>query len=457
MPDTLAPAVAPPHPVAAPAPAPNETDAKTRAGNYFVSNYPPYAYWRAEAVPEALAALARPPAPDRPLGIYLHIPFCRQRCHFCYFKVYTGRNARDIETYLHAAKREVELYAALPATAGRQPNFVYFGGGTPSYLSTTQLRDLTDHLKRYFPWDAAEEVAFECEPGTLNDHKLQAIRDLGVTRLSLGVENFSDELLALNGRAHRSKEIFRAYAFARQVGFPQINIDLIAGMMGETPENWQANVARTLELAPDSVTIYQMEVPHNTGIYRQMREHGAAEAPVADWPTKRAWVRSAFAALEAAGYTVGSAYTAVRDPTRTRFVYRDRLWMGADLAGIGVASFSHVNGTHYQNERDLEPYLARLADGALPLARALTPTAEERLIRELVLQLKLGHLRVAYFQQKFGVDLRQRFAPQFAALEEAGELSWADGEVHLTRDALLQVDRLLHTFFLPQHQGSRYS
>src|SRR5205823_12243782 len=112
----------------------------------------------------------------------------------------------------------------------------------------------------------AEEITFECEPGTLTEKKLSVIRGLGVTRLSLGVENFDDRILELNGRAHRSPEIAQSYRYARSLAFPQINIDLIAGRLGETEENWQACVRKTIDLDPDSVTIYQMELPFNTTI-----------------------------------------------------------------------------------------------------------------------------------------------------------------------------------------------
>ena len=166
--------------------------------------------------------------------------------------------------------REWELYARQPAIAGRPLNFVYFGGGTPSFLSTQQLQGLVSRITAVTPWTDAEEITFECEPGTLTEHKLNAIRSMGVTRLSLGVENFDDRILELNGRAHRSPEIGQAYRFARSLGFPQINIDLIAGMLGETDENWQRCVQQTVELEPDSVTIYQMELPFNTTITKDL-------------------------------------------------------------------------------------------------------------------------------------------------------------------------------------------
>src|SRR5262249_37305258 len=143
------------------------TQEKTGLGNYFIANYPPFSAWKPAFLPDAHAALDRHPTPGTPLGLYLHIPFCRKRCKFCYFRVYTDKNARDVETYLDALIREVELCSRLPVVGGRPLNYVYFGGGTPSYLSASQLRGLMGRLKAILPWDGAEEVTFECEPGTL--------------------------------------------------------------------------------------------------------------------------------------------------------------------------------------------------------------------------------------------------------------------------------------------------
>ena len=438
---------------------------ETGVGSYFVANYPPFSVWSREAVAsEALPALAlargsRLPAPGSrpPLGLYLHIPFCRKRCHFCYFRVYTNKNSQEVNSYLDVLAREWDLYANAPAIAGRPLDFVYFGGGTPSFLSTAQLTGLVDRLTRTTPWSTAEEVTFECEPGTLTDTKLTAIRDLGVTRLSLGVENFDDRILELNGRAHRSPEIGRSYEAARALGFPQINIDLIAGMLGETDDNWRACIERTLDMDPDSVTIYQMELPFNTAISSDLLKGGGQFEAVASWATKRRWVAEAFQALEHAGYHIGSAYTAVKDPSKTKFVYRDRLWEGADLVGLGVASFGHVNGVHIQNLDAWDPYCAAVDRGEFPLGRAYRPDGDERLIREFVLQLKRGWVRPAYFQDKYGVNVSQRFAAPLAGLRDEGLASLNGERITLTREALLRVDTLLPRFFLPGHVGIRYT
>src|SRR5204863_357126 len=151
-----------------------------------------------------------------------------------------------------------------------------------------------------------------------------------------------------------------------------------------------------------------------------LQKTGQMVGTVAGWDTKRRWVQEAFAALEQAGYHIGSAYTAVKDPAKTRFIYRDRLWQGADMAGLGVASFGHVNGVHMQNRDTWETYSEAVDRGELPLARAYRPTPEERMRRELVLQLKLGRIAPSYFRNKYGVDVLERFHDQFQGLTREG-------------------------------------
>src|SRR6266550_2529664 len=270
---------------------------KTEVGSYFISNYPPFSVWSPDHLPAALDAFNSPPKRESRLGLYLHIPFCRKRCKFCYFRVYTDKNADEVETYLSALSREIALYSKRQGFGDRQFEFVYFGGGTPSFLSNAQLERMVERINQNWTWEAAKEVTFECEPGTLKQSKLATIKKIGVTRLSLGVEHFDDEILSTNGRAHKSPEIFRAYEWIREVGFQQVNIDLIAGMLGETDDKWKMAVHKAIELDPDSVTVYQMEVPFNTTIAREAKASGNV-SPVASWAQKRAWVDYAFRQFE---------------------------------------------------------------------------------------------------------------------------------------------------------------
>jgi len=428
----------------------------TEVGSYFVANYPPFSAWSPQHRPEILGALDNPPRFDSKLGLYLHIPFCRKRCKFCYFRVYTDKNASEIETYLEALSKEIDLYAGRRGFGQRQFEFVYFGGGTPSYLSNEQLLRLIERINQKWTWEAAKEVTFECEPGTLKQSKLQTIKQIGVTRLSLGVEHFDDEVLSINGRAHKSPEIARAYGWAREVGFPQINIDLIAGMLGETEDKWKYAVEKAIALDPDSVTIYQMEVPFNSKIAKDALSHGG-ESEIAGWDTKRRWVDYAFGQFEAAGYKVSSAYTLVKPERHAGFVYRDSLWHGADLVGTGVASFGHFQGVHYQNVDTWEQYISKLDAGELPINRAFPVTDHQRLIREMILQLKTGQIDAGYFRNKFGVEITREFSEAFDSLVREGYATLSGDDIRMTRQGLLRVDSLLPRFFEDQFRNVRYT
>ena len=428
----------------------------TEVGSYFISNYPPFSQWTADSLDVVREVMNAPPQ-EVPLGLYLHIPFCRKRCKFCYFKVFTDNLASDVDLYMRALSAEIKLVSQLPVMGERPFRFVYFGGGTPSFLSVKQLNSLTERLRADIDWDEAEEVTFECEPGTLAQPKVGALRELGVTRLSLGVENFDDEILKENGRAHLSGEIYRCWDWIQEAQFPNVNIDLISGMVGETWSNWETNVKKCLELAPDSVTIYQMELPYNT-VYSKDMLGNQVESPVANWQTKRDWVDYAFNELAESGYHVSSAYTMVKDSAKTNFSYRDNLWRGADLIATGIASFGHISGVHYQNLPEWDQYINPLIDNQeLPLGRAFRPTEHQLLVREMILQLKRGYLTTSYFKDKFNVDVLQHWNERWTQLATDGMLQITEDRVELTRNGLLRVDGLLPGFFESQHQGVRYT
>ena len=430
---------------------------KTEVGSYFISNYPPFSQWEQDQVDDVKEAFANPPLEDTPLGLYLHIPFCRKRCKFCYFKVFTDNNAKDIEKYVSALSREIELVSKQQVMGGRPFRFVYFGGGTPSYLSSKQLTSLVDRLRENIDWSQAEEVTFECEPGTLQENKVKTLKELGVTRLSLGIENFSDQILEENGRAHLTKEVYRAWDWIRNAAFYNVNIDLISGMVGETWDNWKENIRKTIELDPESVTIYQMELPFNT-VYSKDILGNEIETPVADWETTRAWLDYAYDELQNAGYHISSAYTMVKNPEKVSFSYRDNLWAGSDLLATGIASFGHASGIHYQNLPEWDDYIGALLDrNELPLGRAFRPTENQKLIREMILQLKRGYLDAGYFRNKFQVEITDKWSSQWQQHIDDGMVQIDGDRIELTRKGFLHADALLPIFFEPEQQGVRYT
>ncbi len=425
------------------------------AGNYFVAAYPPFSCWQPGQVPAVEEALQQPP-PDAPVGLYVHVPFCQKKCDYCYYLSYVNQHPEVIHRYLEAVGHELGAYARRPGLQGRPVSFVYFGGGTPSMLTTDQVHDLAHRLQSALPWNGVQEVTFECAPRSVRRDFLEALREIGVTRVSMGVQSFDDALLKLNGRVHLAEDVTRAYAWIQEAGFDWVNLDLMTGLMGETWENWRESVRRIIELAPESVTVYQTEIPCNTQLYRDWRAGSLPGDPVS-WEVKRARLDYAFGELSRAGYAVVSAYSAVKDPVRHRFLYQDYLWRGGDMLGLGVASFSYFGGVHFQNEVTLENYLDRVRQGMLPHQRAIRLTERDQLVREFILQLKWGEVEAAPFRAKFGVDLMECFAEALEALAARNRLTFSQSGVQLTGEGLLRVDGILPHFYDRQYQDVRYS
>jgi len=416
-------------------------------GPGFVSNYPPFARWSPEGLDGLAHTLGTPPARDVPLGLYVHLPFCRKRCTFCYFRVYTETPAAQIRAYIEAVLQEARLWAQQAVVAGRTAQFVYFGGGTPSYLSVSQIRQLVEGLRAILPWSDDAEFTFECEPGTLRQAKVDALAELGVTRLSLGVESFNGPLLEANGRAHGAKHIGPAIEMVRKASIPQLNIDLIAGMLGETDATWQESIQGVIDHAPDSVTIYQMEIPANTQIAKALREGQALSGTLSTVQQRTQWAAQAFDALAPHGYTLCSGYTTVRGTPDGRFVYRDSLWKGADLLPLGVSSFGQIQGHHVQNDKHLASYMETLDQGAFPWQRGYAMSAEDRFRREWILQLKLGKVTPAAFQRTFGIDPMERFASVLEPLIASGQAHYDGHTLRLSKSVWLTIDALLPAFY----------
>ena len=427
----------------------------TDVGSHFVANYPPFSTWGEEAIPELEEELDVGSA-GKPLSLYVHLPFCRRRCSYCYFRVHEGSKPPVVELYIDAVLRELALYNTRPALDGRRLVSVYFGGGSPTFLAAHQLRRLLSGLRSQIPWDSVIECTVECDPGTLTTERLLALQAGGVTRLSLGFQTLSPRALRESGRTATADECFESLHLARTAGFDQINVDLLAGLPGETESTWIDTVERVAALGPECVTIYQLELSHNSLLHQRSACGHVVE--LAGWPQKRRWVDRAFRVLEDAGYTIASGYMAVRDPARWRFVYTvENFWHGEDLLALGESAFGHFGGVHYQNSDQLGRYLALVNRGSLPVRRAHRLSSEEALRREAILQLKTGVLDFAYFRAKHGVDLREKLRGEIEWLELRGMAESADDGIRLTREGLLQVDWLLPVLYLEEHRGIRYT
>lgn len=425
---------------------------ETSVGNYLVSDYPPCEAWHAGQLPEFAQGLSRPPKPG-PLGLYVHLPFCRERCDYCRFRVYPRPRKGDVQIYIAALLKELDLYRDFPAVRGRTPTAVYLGGGSPSYLEPDQIQALFAGLQERTGGNGVEEWTVECEPGSLTPEKLRAFKEGGATRLSLGYHTLDEDVLRKTGRNTCAGDCLRAFHQAREAGFTELNIDLLAGLPGETTKSWRRTVERALDLQPDCLTVYQLELSADTPLHQSMKAGRAV--PLPSWPAKRHWTDTAFRLAEEAGYEVCSGYTAIRHPHWWRFVYAVELsWHGHDVLALGEGACGHLQGILYQNADPLEDYLRPLGQDRLPLRRAHVLTPEETLRREVILQLKTGVLDPAYYRRKFDLDLTEHFREQLEELRGEGLLQTEGDTVRLTRRGLLEVDWLVRRFYLPEHVGT---
>ena len=272
----------------------------------------------------------------------------------------------------------------------------------------------------------------------------------------MGVQSFDDDLLKLNGRMHLGQDILRACELIQEAGFGCVNLDLMTGLIGETVEQWKHSVERVIELGPDSVTIYQTEIPYNTQLYRDVKSN-RLPSPLISWEVKRERMDYAFQKLTEAGYTIVNGYSAVKNPKRNRFIYQDHLWRGGDMIGMGVASFSYFGGVHYQNAVELDSYQSLVRQDELPVKRAFLLNTHDQLVREFILQLKGGEVSVKDFREKFSGDITQLFSQQLGELASEGLLTFPKSSVQLTRAGLLRVDGLSPWFYDAAYRDLRYT
>ena len=199
-----------------------------------------------------------------------------------------------------------------------------------------------------------------------------------------------------------------------------------------------------------------MELPYNTLISQDILKKGM-QSPIADWTTKRNWLNYAFEEFLKHGYEIAGTDIVATKKKTCRFIYRDALWHGGDMIGLGVSSFSHFAGVNFQNAHNFEEYVRIINEGRLPIYRAVSLTPKQRLIREMVLQLKTGKLDTSYFQNKFAVDVWQEFQPVYEELQAKHFVERDNGAIRLTRPGLLVVDHFLLDFFEPELRTVRYA
>ena len=423
-------------------------------GNYFVAAYPPFSLWTEEGVRCWEAALASP-GRDVPWIVYAHVPFCARRCDFCYYLSYADKSGSEIKRYITAVLAEAGRVAAAPAFEGRTPEVLYVGGGTPSLLSPDDLESFLGGLIRSFDSATFREFSVEVAPQTTRSDGLAVLKTCGVTRISMGVQQMDDDVLMASGRIHRTCDVVRAWSEIEAANFQTTNLDLIAGLPGETDGTFLQSLEWVIAKSPDSVTLYPLEVPRNTPLARSLRER-TQPAVVPGWPDKRRRMREAFERLERADYRRLTAYAAVRDPARHPFLYMEKQYTGGDLLGLGAGSFGFVNGVYGQNVARYDDYVARIEAGESAASRGCALSEHERATRQFVLCLKLGFVNRAHLRRRYGQDVPPHMKEPLDRFVAEGWIEIDMDAVRVTAEGLLFVDHMIPQLVMPNHREATY-
>lgn len=309
-----------------------------------------------------------------PQALYIHIPFCHRVCPYCAFFKHTP-GATDMRAFVAGIVKEAEL--RLPE--GWAPRTIYFGGGTPSMLSPKHLGDLVEGLQRHIDTAHVEEWSFEANPATFTAAKVEHWRRLGINRVSLGAQSFEPELLHLLGREHTPAQVAESVHLLRAVGMPQVNLDLMFCLPGQTPPQWRHTLEAALELQPDHLSTYSLTLEEGTPF--------ATAYPLPDEETEVELYTLAHDLLTTAGYRHYEVSNYARCDS-ARSLHNLTYWRGESYYGLGPGAYGTVGNLRYMNTEDTAAYSAALAAGVLP------PGTREQLEPEARRTEQLGlHLR----------------------------------------------------------------
>ncbi len=306
---------------------------------------------------------------ERPLGIYLHVPFCRTRCGYCDFNTYTPtelRVATDLaetgDAYVAAALAEIDLAGRVLGAAAPAVSTVFVGGGTPTLLAADDLVRLLGRIESTFGLAEGAEITTEANPESVSPASLSALREGGFTRISFGMQSAVPHVLATLDRVHSPGRPLTAVAEARAAGFEQVSLDLIYGTPGESLADWRTSLEVALSARPDHVSAYALVVEDGTKMATRVRR---GELPLPDDDDLADKYVLAEELLSGAGY---QAYEVSNWAVRPDAVCRHNLgyWRGDDWWGIGPGAHSHVGGTRWWNVKHPAAYAARLASGPVP-------------------------------------------------------------------------------------------
>ena len=362
------------------------------------------------------------------LGLYIHVPFCPQRCPYCAFATVVGQREYH-GLYAEAICREIESWAHLSGPV----ETVFLGGGTPSQVEPALIGQMLEAAQRHLGLHSDAEISVEVNPGTVDREKFAMLKALGCNRISIGAQAFRDANLRHLGRQHSAADVERAYVAARAAGFANVSLDLVANVPGVSAAHWQFSVERAIALAPEHLSVYSLTIEEGT-IFAQRQRQGLLEPIADDWQARiLAWTD---AQLVAAGYEHYEISNYARLGYRSRHNWG--YWTGVPYLGVGLGAHSFIGGKRFWNTRDLNAYLDAMDQGRSPCAGEETIAPDTARRERLWLGLRTTE----------GIELteeevdRVRSSRRFADLAKVGYAELEGQRLRLTRAGFLLADAL---------------
>jgi putative oxygen-independent coproporphyrinogen III oxidase len=360
--------------------------------------------------------------------LYVHIPFCARICPYCaFYKDLLDRSQtwRFCEAILRDLDQQCASFAVSPET-------IYFGGGTPTALTTSQLEFVLGRLRERLDLSSLAEWTIEANPGSVSARKAALLRELGVTRVSLGIQSWDDELLKVLGREHNSQQAEQSLHILRAGGFSNINVDLMFGLPGQTIEQWKSTLEKTIALQPDHISAYCLTYEEDTEFFLR---HARGEL-LQDTDADAAFFEMAMSILEDARYEQYEISNYARPGFAS--VHNRAYWTGKDYLGIGPSAFSTVGMQRWQNVCDYRSYTERVLSGQLPRGFSENLTNEMKRSEQIALSLRTRNGVAASELEHFGQETKE-----FISL---GLLRKSNGNFLLTRKGRSLADSVAEAF-----------
>jgi oxygen-independent coproporphyrinogen-3 oxidase len=378
-----------------------------------------------------------------PLSLYVHIPFCESLCYYCACNKIITKHKDRAATYLRYLTREVALHTA-HLGLGQSVSQLHLGGGTPTFLSDDELRELMHMLRRHFEFVPGGEYSVEVDPRTVDEKRLAVLAELGFNRLSFGVQDFDPAVQKAVHRVQPAQQVFDLVAAARRLGFESVNVDLIYGLPLQTPESFERTLAQVNELRPDRIALYAYA--HLPERFKPQRRIHVAELPAGG--AKVAMLSRSLDAFTEAGYVyIGMDHFALPDDALAVAKRQGRLHRNfqgystqadCDLIALGVSSIGRVGATYSQNAKTMEEYCDLLDQGHLPVVRGLALSRDDLIRRAVIMALMCqGQLQFESINLAWLVDFKKYFAAELSQLEDMQ----AQGLVQLS-DSGIQVSAM---------------